>query len=191
MANKKDIRQKEISRREFVKSATAAGALAAPYFVSASVFGATAPSNRINVGCIGVGNQGFPNLQRFLKQRDCQVVAVCDVNRGSHGYKEPGDFYGREPAKKAVESYYAERKNSGTFKGCEAYNDFRELLARRDVDALMLAPPDHWHEPISIAAVDAGKDVYCEKPLGLTIGGQQKVIEGVRKHELMLQFGPH
>jgi predicted dehydrogenase len=191
MANKKDVCQAEISRREFVKSAAAAGALAAPYFVPASVFGASAPSNRINVGCIGVGNQGFPNLQRFLKQRDCQVVAVCDVNRGSHGYKEPGDYYGREPAKKSVESYYAEKKNSGTYKGCEAYNDFRELLARRDVDALMLAPPDHWHEPISIAAVEAGKDVYCEKPLGLTIGGQQKVIEAVRKHERILQCGTH
>src|SRR6266404_1550689 len=103
----------EISRRDFVKSAAAATALAAPYFVPASVFGAAAPSNRINVGCIGVGNQGFPNLLRFLKQNDCQVVAVCDVNRGSHGYKEPGDFYGREPAKKEVERFYAEKNNAG------------------------------------------------------------------------------
>ena len=75
----------EISRREFVKSAAAATALASPYFVPASVFGATAPSNRVNVACIGVGNQGWSNLLRFLKQKDCQVVAVCDVNRGSHG----------------------------------------------------------------------------------------------------------
>src|SRR3954469_13889137 len=101
-----------ISRRDFVKSATAATALAAPYFVPPSVFGAAAPSNRINLGCIGVGNQGFPNLLRFLKQKDCQVVAVCDVNRGSHGYKEPGDFYGREPAKKEVERHYAEKNNA-------------------------------------------------------------------------------
>src|SRR6186713_2865920 len=97
----------EVSRREFVKTAAAAAALASPYFVPATVFGAAAPSNRINVGCIGVGNQGFPNLLRFLKQKDCQVLAVCDVNRGSHGYKEPDDFYGREPAKKAVEDHYA------------------------------------------------------------------------------------
>ena len=88
-----------ISRRGFLKTTAAVGALAAPYYVPASVFGAKAPSNRINVGCIGVGNQGFPNLLRFLKQPDCQVVAVCDVNRGSHGYKERDDFYGREPAK--------------------------------------------------------------------------------------------
>src|SRR6476646_10292649 len=117
-----------ISRREFVKSAAAASALAAPYVVPASVFGANAPSDRINVGCIGVGNQGFPNLQRFLKQKGCQVVAVCDVNRGSHGYKEPDDFYGREPAKKAVVTYYAKNSGAGQYTGCDAYNDFRELL---------------------------------------------------------------
>src|SRR6185312_14334575 len=120
----------------------------------ASVFGAAAPSNRINVGCIGVGNQGFPNMQRFLKQAACQVIAVCDVNRGSHGYKEPDDFYGREPAKKEVERFYAEKNKASQYKGCDAYNDFRELLARRDVDALMVATPDHWHEPICIAAAE-------------------------------------
>src|SRR3954462_11300975 len=123
MANKKVAASSEISRRDFVKSAAAAGALAPPYFVPASVFGAAAPSNRINVGCIGVGNQGFPNLLRFLKQKDCQVVAVCDVNRGSHGYKEPSDFYGRGPAKQTVERHYAEKKNAGQYKGCAAYND--------------------------------------------------------------------
>src|SRR5262245_57799893 len=110
MPIEKNMTKSEISRRDFVKSAAAATALAAPYFVPASVMGAAAPSNRINVGCIGVGNQGFPNLQRFLKQKDCQVVAVCDVNRGSHGYKEPDDFYGREPAKKEVEQFYAKKK---------------------------------------------------------------------------------
>src|SRR3954449_12101824 len=133
MANKKVAASSEISRRDFVKSAAAAGALAAPYFVPASVFGAAAPSNRINVACIGVGNQGWSNLLRFLKQKDCQVVAVCDVNRGSHGYKEPDDFYGREPAKKEVERHYAEKNKIGKYKGCDAYNDFRELLALRDV----------------------------------------------------------
>lgn len=191
MAKEKNTTDAGISRRDFVKSAAAATALASPYFVPASVFGAAAPSNRINVGCIGVGNQGFPNLLRFLKQMDCQVVAVCDVNRGSHGYKEPDDFYGREPAKKEVEQYYAKKTNVGQYKGCEAYNDFREILSRKDVDAVMLAPPDHWHEPMSIAAAEAGKDIYCEKPLGLTIGGQQKVIQAIRKHERIMQCGTH
>src|SRR4051794_32231944 len=180
-----------ISRREFVKSAAVATTLASPYFVPASVFGTAAPSNRINVACIGVGNQGWSNLLRFLKQADCQVVTVCDVNRGSHGYKEPDDFYGREPAKKEVEQYYAKKKNVGKYAGCDAYNDFREVLNRKDVDAVMLAPPDHWHEPMSIAAAEAGKDIYCEKPLGLTIGGQQKVIQAIRKHERIMQCGTH
>src|SRR6266576_2361008 len=126
-----------ISRRDFVKSAAAAAALAAPYFVPASVFGAAAPSNRINVGCIGVGNQGFPNLQRFLKQNDCQVLAVCDVNRGSHGYKDPADLRGREPAKQEVERFYADKNSVSQYNGCDAYNDFRDVLARADIDALM------------------------------------------------------
>jgi predicted dehydrogenase len=191
MAIEKTAGKTGISRRDFVKSAAAATTLAYPYFVPASVFGTTAPSNRINVACIGVGNQGWSNLLRFLKQADCQVVAVCDVNRGSHGYKEPDDFYGRAPAKKEVEQYYAKKKNAGQYKGCDAYNDFREILSRKDVDAVMLAPPDHWHEPMSIAAADAGKDIYCEKPLGLTIGGQQKVIQAIRKHERIMQCGTH
>jgi predicted dehydrogenase len=180
-----------ISRRSFLQATAAASTLSAPYFVPASVFGSTAPSNRINVACIGVGNQGFPNLQRFLKQRDCQVVAVCDVNRGSHGYKEPDDFHGREPAKQEVERHYAEQSDRGRYTGCDAYNDFREVLARDDVDAVMLAPPDHWHEPMTIAAAEAGKDIYCEKPLGLSIAGQQKMIAAVRKHQRILQTGTH
>src|SRR5215212_10697644 len=137
MAIDKNAGDAGISRRDFLKSTAAVTALAAPYFVPATVFGAAAPSNRINVGCIGVGNQGFPNLLRFLKQKDCQVVAVCDVNRGSHGYKEPRDFYGREPAKKEVEQHYAKKNSVGQYKGCAAYNDFRELLSRKDIDAVM------------------------------------------------------
>lgn len=180
-----------ISRRSFMKHSAAAAALAAPYFVPASVFGASAPSNRITVAFIGVGNQGTFNLPKFMVHPDCQVVAVCDVNRGSEGYKEPGDLRGREPAQRIVEQHYAREREVGSYKGCDAYNDFREVLARPDIDAVMLAPPDHWHEPMSIAAAEAGKDIYCEKPLGLTIGRQQQVIAAVRKHGRILQAGTH
>src|SRR5262245_39265062 len=164
-----------ISRRSFLKTTAATAAIAAPYFVPSRLFGANAPSNRINVACIGVGNQGYPNLLRFLKQSSCQVVAVCDVNRGSYGYKEPTDLRGREPAQQEVEKFYANASGTDTYRGCDAYNDFRDVLARDDVDAVMIASPDHWHELMTIAAAEAGKDIYCEKPLGLTIGGQQKM----------------
>lgn len=180
-----------LSRRSFLKRTAVAATMAAPYYVSASVFGATAPSDRVTVALIGVGNQGSFNLPKFLHQPACQVVAVCDVNRGSHGYKEPADFWGREPAKQAVERFYAKQKSSAQYKGCDAYNDFRDVLARDDIDAVMLAPPDHWHEPIAIAAAEAGKDIYCEKPLGLTIGGQQKMIAAVRQRGRVLQVGTH
>lgn len=191
MAKSTHSQETEISRRGFLKTTAAAATLAAPYYVPASVFGTNSPSNRITVACIGVGNQGFPNLQRFLNQPSCQVVAVCDVNRGSTGYKEPSDIRGREPAQQEVEKFYARERGADTYRGCDAYNDFREVLARKDVDAVMLAPPDHWHEPMSIAAAEAGKDIYCEKPLGLTIGGQQKVIAAVRRHSRVLQTGSH
>src|SRR5918994_4248772 len=109
------------NRRRFLQQASAlAAAGAAPYFVPSSVFGANAPSNRVTLAAIGVGNQGALILERFLKLSGCQVVAVCDVNRGSHGYKDDSQFLGREPAKAMVETFYAKQKGAGDYKGCEA-----------------------------------------------------------------------
>jgi predicted dehydrogenase len=181
----------DVSRREFLKRTAAATTLAAPYFVPASVFGADAPGNRITMACIGTGNQGTFNLPKLLNQSACQVVAVCDVNRGSYGYKEPGDYRGREPAKELVEQHYAKQKGTSRYRGCDTYNDFRDVLARKDIDAVMIVTPDHWHEPMTIAAAAAGKDIYCEKPLGLALAGQQRMIAAVRKHERILQVGTH
>ena len=180
------------SRRDFLRtSSTLAAAAAAPYFVPASVFGAAAPSNRITLGCIGVGNQGALILDKFLKIPECQVVAVCDVNRGSKGYKDDTQFLGREPAKKMVEAFYAEQKGLGDYQGCDAYIDFREVLDRDDVDAVTIVSPDHWHAAMTIAAAEAKKDVYCEKPLALTIGLGQAMIKAVRDHGIVLQTGSH
>jgi len=179
------------SRRDFLKTSAVAVAAAAPYYVPASVFGASAPSNRITMACIGVGNQGFPVMQRFLNHSDCQILAVCDVNRGSHGYKEDKHFYGREPAQKAVEQHYGKQRDSGSYKGCEAYNDFREILERDDIDTVVIAAPDHWHSEMTVRAAKAGKDIYCEKPLGLTIDGQQAMVKAVRKNNCILQTGSH
>jgi predicted dehydrogenase len=180
------------SRRQFFQQASAvAAAGVAPYFIPASAFGAAAPSNRLTVACIGVGNQGSLILGKFLKLKGCQVVAVCDVNRGSGGYKDDSQFLGREPAKKTVEAFYAKQNGKGDYKGCDTYADFREVLARGDVDAVTIVTPDHWHAPMTIAAAKAKKHIYCEKPLGLTIGDQQAMIKAVRASGVTLQTGSH
>lgn len=175
------------SRRTFIKSA--ACAVAAPTVVPRSVFGANAPSNRINVGFIGLGNQSKIDLPAFLENEDVQVLAVCDVNAGSYGYRVPGDFLGRQPGKQIVEKYYADKSPTGTYKGCGAYNDFRDLLSREDIDAVVITVPDHWHAVMTIAAAKAGKDIYCEKPLSLTVDDGKAMVKAVREHNRILQTG--
>lgn len=180
------------SRRQFLKSSAAAGAaVAAPYFVPSTAFGANAPSNRLTVACLGTGNQGFLDLKLFAAQPDCQVVAICDVNDGSGNYKKPSDVRGLQPAKELVEGIYAKKSESGEYKGCDTYKDFREVLARDDIDAVVVVAPDHWHDVMTVAAAKAGKDIYCEKPLGLTIAGQQAMIKAVRDNKRVLQTGSH
>lgn len=191
MPKNSPIKNQSPSRRDFIRTSTAAAAVAAPYFVPSTVFGATAPSNRISVACIGTGNQGFLDLKLFMKQPDCQLVAVCDVNQGSGGYKNPEDVRGLKPAQQLVEQHYAEQSESGSYKGCDTYSDFREVLARKDIDAVIVVAPDHWHEAMTIAAAKAGKDIYCEKPLGRTIAGQRRMIDAVRENKRVLQTGSH
>ncbi|MFV1966965.1 MAG: Gfo/Idh/MocA family protein, partial [Pirellulaceae bacterium] len=178
------------SRRRFLKRGFAAAAsMAAPWIVPSSVFGATAPSHRIHVACIGVGNQGIGILRRFLKNDDVQIVAVCDVNKASYGYKTDNQFLGRDPASKEVDAYYREKAGVGTYQSCRGFNDFRELLVREDVDAVTVVVPDHWHAIITIRAAEAGKDIYCEKPLSLTIGQGRAMVDAVCKHQRVLQTG--
>jgi predicted dehydrogenase len=163
-----------ISRRKFLKrSAAATGAtIAAPMIVPRSVFGADAPSNRVNIGGIGAGRQAWhSNLPWFVQSSDCRVVAVCDV-----------DSWRLDNARKAVEKHYADEKASGSYTGCAAYGDFRDLLARDDIDAVMVSTPDHWHVPISIAAAKAGKDVACEKPLSMSINEGRVLAKVVQQN---------
>jgi len=175
------------SRRAFIKAA--ACTLAAPAIVPRTVFGANAPSNRINVGFIGLGNQSKVDLPIFLKNDDVQVLAVCDVNKGSLGYRDAKDFLGREPGKQKVEDYYAKKKGASQYKGCEAYTDFRDVLARKDIDAVVIIVPDHWHAVMTIAAAQASKDIYCEKPLSLCVAQGQAMVKAVRDHNRILQTG--
>ncbi len=176
-----------LTRRQFL--AATSSSFIAPALVPASVFGENAPSNRVNLALIGVGNQSRVDLPAMLQFDDVQVVAVCDVNRGSDGYASPEHFLGREPARQRVDQFYAQATRSGSYRGCDAYGDFRDVLARDDVDAVMVILPDHWHALVTVMACRAGKDVYCQKPLSLTVHDGQQMVRAVRQHERILQTG--
>ena len=150
--------------------------------------GAVAPSNRIPLAIIGTGNQGFNDLKMFLRDERVQITAVCDVNRESPGYWD-GGIAGREPARNWIEWHYAREKRAGTYKGCTAYDDFRQVLDRKDIDAVHIAIPDHWHGVAVVAAAKAGKDIYGQKPLGLTIGEGRAMANAVKKHNRIFQCG--
>lgn len=179
------------SRRDFLRSTTvlAAATLSGPYIVPSSVFGQNAPSNRVTLGVIGCGNQSTVDLPQFLKNDDCQIIALCDVNRASHGYRNETQFLGREPQRDFVNKFYAAKTASGTFKGCDIYNDYREVLARKDIDAVAIITPDQWHAIMTIQAAAARKAIYCQKPISLTIRDGQEMVKAVRKHKVILQTG--
>jgi len=187
-------RKNAITRKDFLQRAsTAAGALALPWIVPASVLGKDsrpAPSDRIVMGCIGVGGQGSYNLRAFANIPAVQVVAVCDVETESDLYYG-NQTWGREPARQWVDQFYAEHNPSGGYRVCAAYEDFRDLLARRDIDAVTVCTPDHWHALISVAAAQAGKDIYCEKPLANTVAEGRAVVNAVRRYGRVLQTGSH
>ena len=164
---------KKWQRREFIKK-TVAGLVAFPHIIKASAIGlnnSTLPSNTITIGCIGVGGMGTSNLKGFLAKKEVKVLAVCDVDQ-KHA----------EQAKALVDQAYG---NSD----CQIYHDFRELLARPDIDAIMTATPDHWHALIAIDALKAGKDVYIEKPLTFTIQEGKILRQTVRKYNRILGVG--
>jgi predicted dehydrogenase len=167
---------KQSSRRGLLKSATgtAVGAVSFPYVVSSSALGmagGVAASERIAVGCVGIGPQGSGVMGNFLRQKDAQVVAVCDVKSNV-----------LKAGQERVNKHY-----QGT--GCAAYKDFRKLMARDDIDVVLAATPDHWHVLVALAAVRAGKDVYLEKPMGLSLAEDQALRTAVHRHGRVFQFG--
>jgi len=168
-----------VSRRDFLKASAVAGAgLAIPTIVPSSVFGVQAPSERISVGCIGVGRMGTDDLKEALGFKQVQVVAVCDL-----------DARRAKNAQTLVESRYAKQNDAGTYKGCAAYGDFRELLARDDIDAVQIATPDHWHTLLALEAARAGKDIFLQKPLTLTIREGRILSDMVRRYGRVFQVG--
>ena len=152
-----------LTRRTFILGTGAAACL----------LGKASPSSRITVGVIGVGRQTVQiNLKQFFLMPDVQVVAVCDV-----------DAWRLAQAKQQVENAYAQQTSSGLYKGCTTYKDFRELLADERLDAVFIGTPDHWHVPMSIEAIQAGKDVSCEKPLTRCIAEGRELSEWVKKQK--------
>jgi predicted dehydrogenase len=194
------MQNKMMRRRTFLKRA-GGGAFATfglPAFVPSEALGragAIAPSERITLASIGVGGMGTSNMRAFLAQPDVQVVAVCDVVKASdqygHWYKKGwnGPWFGREPARQIVEHDYAQKKRSGSYKGCDAYVDFREIIGRDDIDAVCITTPDHWHAIPVIMAAAAGKDIYCEKPLSLTVAEGRAMAEAVQRYNTVFQTG--
>lgn len=163
------------TRRQFLRRSMAiAGAIAAPAVVPSSAFGlagTTSPSNRVMLGCIGVGIQGLGNMRTFRGNPEVQVVAVCDVHQAQ-----------RVRAKQAVDEFYDN-------KDCAAYSDFREVIARSDLDAVQITAPDHWHPLMALEAARRGKHMYCEKPMGWSLRAAQAVREAVHKSGVVFQFG--
>lgn len=165
------------TRRSFLKS-TAVITAAAPFILPSRIWSAEVkPNDRLTLGFIGMGTQNRGLMGGFLGKKETQTVAVCDV-----------DTNRREDAKKRVEDHYAKQNDAG-YKGCIAYKDFRELLERKDIDAVVIATPDHWHAYISIAAAKAGKDIYCEKPLCQSIHEARAMVKAVRKNKRIFQTG--
>jgi len=194
------MKDKKINRRGFLKNtmATIASMGSFPYLIPSSALGKAGtvpPSERIDIGSIGVGGMGTNNMRAFFTQPDVQVVAVCDVTKASneygHWYKKgwQGQWFGREPARNIVNDYYAQKNLTGQYKGCASYNDFRDLLARDDIDAVCITTPDHWHAIPAIMAAASGRHIYCEKPLSLTVAEGRAMAEAIRRHGVIFQTG--
>lgn len=175
------MKQTNMNRRDFLKSAAGAAAIVGvPYVVPSSVFGAqgqTPPSERITIGFVACGKQSQHLMRSFLLSTT-QVVAACDVDK----------LKLERSAKNIVEKHYADRKD-GSYKGCSRYHDFHEVLARPDIDAVVISTPDHWHAVATIEACKAGKDVYCEKPLTQTIAEANAMVNTVRQYGRVFQTG--
>jgi predicted dehydrogenase len=164
------------TRRSFLKQVSVLSA--APFLLPSSIWSAeTKPNDRIVMGFIGMGKQSKGLLEAFLHHKVCRVVAVCDV-----------DTTRREAAQRRVNEFYTAKPESGS-PDCQAYIDFRELIAREDINAVCIATPDHWHTIPVLAALQTGKDVYCEKPLTHNIHESIAIMDAVKANKRVLQTG--
>lgn len=183
---------KELNRRKFIQlSGTAvASAIAVPTLISACARGRNghvAPSDRVNLAIIGSGNQAMNDIRDFISDKRVQIVGVCDVNKQSTGYwnGKPG---GREVGIKLVTDFYSQLHGK-KYNACEGFEDFREVIARKGIDAVEVVLPDHWHSIPVLMAAKAGKDIYCQKPLALTIPEGRAMVNSVNKYGVVFQTG--
>ena len=164
-----------MKRRTFLQDTglAVAGGFIVPTIVPNTVFGTTAPSNRINIGMMGFGRQAYhSNTKPFLSYDDVVITSVCDV-----------DSWRMNKGKEMIESYYAKNAPNGRYKGCKMYKDFRDMIEDKSIDAVMISSTDHWHVPMSLLSVKAGKDVCCEKPLTLSIEEGRLLADAVKEHK--------
>lgn len=176
---KKSSEQKTVSRRHFLKRSTlTAGAfIIVPRYVLGGP-GYTAPSDKINLGMIGCGRQSGGLGRRFMELKEVQMVAACDVFEAK-----------RNRFQQQVNTHYAEATGKSDYDGCAVYYDYQTLLDRDDIDAVIVATPDHWHALICIDAMKAGKDVYVEKPMAHTVREGRAMVRAARKYERVVQTG--
>lgn len=161
-----------LTRRAFLRCAGLA--LAMPTIIPATALGRAgrpAPSERVVIGIVGWGMQGPHNTRSFLRFPDCQVVAACDIDRNH--------------LQQAVDTINGHYQN----KDCKPYHDYRKMLARSDIDAVMLAVPDHWHAVMSVEAAEQKKDIFGEKPLARTLAEQQAIVRAVQRNQRIWQTG--
>lgn len=165
-------KSQRISRRRFIKNA--AVGLSVPYIIPSSVLGRSnpqIPGNRLTMGLIGLGSMGMRHVKGFLQEEDCRIIAVCDV-----------DADRRSAAVGEINRHYGSNN-------CAKYNDFRELVARDDIDTLCISVPDHWHAIIALEGIRAGKDIYGEKPLAFTIAEGRALVDAVNRYKSVWQTG--
>jgi predicted dehydrogenase len=206
-----DRRDRDLSRRAFVEASASALAFS---ILPRNVLGGRGyvpPSDKLTLACIGVGAQGTRVMMDFLKQPDVQVTSVCDVNRESSDYSEwgknelrdkvrallgdpswgsqlTGPTAGRDPARQIIEAYYGKNQASGSYRGCAAYSDFRELLSKeKDLDGVVVCTPDHWHAPLSITAMKMGKHTYCQKPMTHSVYEARRMAQVARETRVATQ----
>jgi len=170
------VPRRHVTRRNLLQATAGAalGVVGFPCIVRSTALGgsgAVPPSERITLGCVGTGPQGTYDMRNFLSQKDCRVAAICDL-------KAPV----REATKKLVDEHYASTD-------CATYTDYRELIARKDIDAVLIATCDHWHVLVALEAARAGKAIYLEKPMGLSLAEDQALRATCRRYGTIFQFG--